>query len=249
MHCDIPKHECFPANGLCNATYRCPDYDGLLPPTFAIACESPATGLAGTCRLHSSRPEVSLDPGVRDIAVDFPEDGHVFAPDDEVKFEYKTNQAHFLIVSTSVPDSIGGALESAVFGAALPASTTAKRSVKWSDGFAIEEGNWTRKPPANYRGQDLFAFVVAVDGSEIPLAATAKPPRFRVGQGWLTPGKSCTDDPTTGGCSNPTLIMACIPTSAGEKACAVLCLRDEDCTLPDTFCDFDAELPHCVSGN
>ncbi|MFT3710992.1 MAG: hypothetical protein QM817_25480 [Archangium sp.] len=202
--CDLPSHTCKTLDGVCSTLAQCqtPPADTL------VSC-------AGSCLLVP-QPLGTLGASEVQLSVDVlsPSSTTSFASQSDVFFEWDgANQTSIALVLRGPPKA--QLLESAIWGAVLPAGT---RRVSLSDGSAIIDGGWElASAPALPEHERLTFFVQQVEVRTVVGKSLAVP--FIVGQPWAQLNSPCILD-----CENPFVPLACF-----QGVCHQRCASHRDC--------------------
>ncbi len=235
VYCSIADHSCHNANGQCipggSGADLCPTLGGILPEGIGVTCERPDPSVAGKCKFSTAPALCPVESGtLRDIEFEKGDTfGMAFESVDALEFRYRTTEAHFIYVTTTLPEHVADVDRVAIWAATLPAAPAAQanRTVHWADGGKVKDGVWTNEPASAEPGVTLYAMVYVVSERAITHASSSAL-IFRIGEQYPQPGTACETSIaaatiTTGKglseCWNPETFMGCF-----DGVCRVLCL-------------------------
>jgi hypothetical protein len=238
-YCDVSLHRCHGLDGSCSSNADCPNFGGVVD----VECDTEEGLCAVNNSGNSSLPGNDLEP---DIEIMEPDEGELVASVDELEFRWTSDEAKgpfFVYVFDGRPSSVFEVSEYAIWGAATAATAT---SVSWSEGKAIEAGEWSGGPGVVPEGEALHVIVIGYEkGTAV---STSDLRAFFVGSGgWAVAGESCSDlegVSVPGDCVNPSQALGCV-----NGTCRTMCASDLDCYLSGLSCgspDSQTGLRHCI---
>jgi hypothetical protein len=221
--CDAARR-CLPRTGACSATIPCPSLARSIRAIAGVTCDE----TEGVCRLaRISTSSTPLSPGAEPIALSWPTSDRLFSSESDVVFTWSSEaDTHFVLVTRGLPSSAEELRARAIWGAV---ATGDDRSVRWSEGRQIENGDWLPSLAPAPRDEPLHVLVQAV--REHTVTAISAPEVFAVGDSapWFTAYAACGANES---CGSPLEALVCV-----GATCRRACTSHVDCVVAgETAC-------------